>query len=321
MADPIDNDFFERDIKPLRDTYGLNRRESNYITSLEDRDMQPHLRTMLQLRSQLVQERNSDLAYQTGLFEFEEKKKKAREEIDYAERTAQATKDIGEIVDNDARDVYQKQADLAKYATANALLFNKSPTAGLVLRSSENFIKAQAAQKASADKDGESLSRLATAGVSPEEFGKAINADGVVTPQEENLARVNDANYAQSKATQDYRGAQGAAASRKAVKDEGKASLDAGLARLNEDETFIRDIEKVILSYQPPSVTNEEDVTYAKEGYAEDLLNKYFPEKSYGTVLDALQDLRAQRKELRSKNTTLIATNAEDENAGNSMRQ
>ena len=76
MADPIDNDFFEQDIKPLRDTYGLNRRESSYITSLEDRDMQPHLQTMLRLRSQLVQERNADLAYQTGLFEFEEKRKR-----------------------------------------------------------------------------------------------------------------------------------------------------------------------------------------------------------------------------------------------------
>ena len=307
MADPIDNDFFEQDIKPLRDTYGLNRRESSYITSLEDRDMQPHLQTMLRLRSQLVQERNADLAYQTGLFEFEEKKKKAREEVDYADRTTQATKDISDIVEDDTKDPNQKLAEMARFTAANAALFSKSPTARLILSSSESAIKAQAAQRASADKNGESLSRVATQGISPAEFEKSINADGVVTDMEKNFRLINSASYAKSQKANEYREAQAGAASAKQRELEHDADLKRALALIDEDEVFIGEIKSLGEAYESQS-TDVEDVAAEREDEISSMLQEAFPTAGYNTIFEAQQGIRKRKTEAREKNKTDRAT-------------
>ena len=316
MADPIDNDFFEQDIKPLRDTYGLNRRESSYITSLEDRDMQPHLQTMLRLRSQLVQERNADLAYQTGLFEFEEKKKKAREEVDYADRTTQATKDISDIVEDDTKDPHQKLAEMARFTAANAALFSKSPTARLILSSGESAIKSQAAQRASADKNGESLSRVATQGISPAEFEKSINADGVVTDMEKNFRLINSASYAKSQKANEYREAQAGAASAKQRELEHDADLKRALALIDEDEVFIGQIKSLGEAYESKS-TDVEDVAAEREDEISSMLQEAFPTAGYNTIFEAQQGIRKRKTEAREKNKTDRAT-AEDA-AGSSM--
>ena len=315
MADPIDNDFFEQDIKPLRDTYGLNRRESSYITSLEDRDMQPHLQTMLRLRSQLVQERNADLAYQTGLFEFEEKKKKAREEVDYADRTTQATKDISDIVEDDTKDPNQKLAEMARFTAANAALFSKSPTARLILSSGESAIKSQAAQRASADKNGESLSRVATQGISPAEFEKSINADGVVTDMEKNFRLINSANYAKSQKSNEYREAQAGAASAKQRELEHDADLKRALALIDEDEVFIGEIKSIGEAYEPDS-TDANDVPAARADEISSMLQAAFPTEDYNTIFEAQQSIRARRTEAREKNKT---DRAAEDAAGSSM--
>jgi len=316
MADPIDNDFFEQDIKPLRDTYGLNRRESSYITSLEDRDMQPHLQTMLRLRSQLVQERNADLAYQTGLFEFEEKKKKAREEVDYADRTTQATKDISDIVEDDTKDPNQKLAEMARFTAANAALFSKSPTARLILSSSESAIKAQAAQRASADKNGESLSRVATQGISPAEFEKSINADGVVTDMEKNLRLINSASYAKSQKANEYREAQAGAASAKQRELEHDADLKRALALIDEDEVFIGEIKSLGEAYEPDSTTDVDEVAAERANEISSMLQEAFPTEDYNTIFEAQQSIRARRTEAREKNKT---DRAAEDAAGSSM--
>lgn len=316
MADPIDNDFFEQDIKPLRDTYGLNRRESSYITSLEDRDMQPHLQTMLRLRSQLVQERNADLAYQTGLFEFEEKKKKAREEVDYADRTTQATKDISDIVEDDTKDPNQKLAEMARFTAANAALFSKSPTARLILSSADSAIKSQAAQRASADKNGESLSRVATQGISPAEFEKSINADGVVTDMEKNFRLINSANYAKSQKSNEYREAQAGAASAKQRELEHDADLKRALALIDEDEAFIGEIKSIGEAYEPDSTTESDDVAAERANEISSMLEKAFPTEDYNTIFEAQQSIRARRTEAREKNKT---DRAAEDAAGSSM--
>lgn len=303
MAEPnMDNDFFEKDIKPLRNTYGLSRRESNYITALEDRDMQPQLQTMMRLRSQLIQERNSDLAYQTSLFEFEEKKRKAKEEIDYADRTAQVTQDISRIVEDDSKDVFQKQADLAKFAADNAVLFSKSSSANIVLRSSENAIKAQAAKKASADKNSESLSRLATSGISPAEYDKIINADGIVTDTEKNFALINKQNNAKATAAQSYRENQASIELSNQRNKQASDKLKFELDIIDENKNIIAAIQKADEDFEPADENlDEATVRRMRKRNMEQMLAASFPDKKYKTILDAEKDFKEMRNKARKE--------------------
>lgn len=296
----MDNDFFEKDIKPLRNTYGLSRRESNYITSLEDRDMQPQLQTMMRLRSQLIQERNSDLAYQTSLFEFEEKKRKAKEEIDYADRTDQVTKDISRIVEDDSKDVFQKQADLAKFSADNAVLFSKSQAANIVLRSSENAIKAQAAKKASADRNSESLSRLATSGISPAEYDKIIYADGVVTDTEKNFALINKQNNAKATATQSYRENQASIELSNQRTKQASDALKFELDIIDEDNNIIAAIRKEDEDFEPDDdKADASEVNRQRKRNLEQMLAGAFPDKRFKTILDAEKDFKERRNKAR----------------------
>ena len=316
----MDNDFFEKDIRPLRNTYGLSRRESNYITALEDRDMQPQLQTMMRLRSQLIQERNSDLAYQTSLFEFEEKKRKAKEEIDYADRTAQVTQDISRIVEDDSKDVFQKQADLAKFAADNAVLFSKSQSANIVLRSSENAIKAQAAKKASADRNSESLSRLATAGISPARYDKIINADGIVTDTEKNFALINEQNNLKATAAQDYRKNQASIELRNQRTKEASDALKSELDIIDEDKNIIAAIQKADEDFEPADENlDEPTVRRLRKRNMEQMLTESFPDKGFKTILDAEKDLKVRRNKARKKSASDLKLTNEGATAGDTM--
>lgn len=321
MAEPnMDNDFFEKDIRPLRNTYGLSRRESNYITALEDRDMQPQLQTMMRLRSQLIQERNSDLAYQTSLFEFEEKKRKAKEEIDYAERTTQVTNDISSIVEDDSKDVFQKQADLAKFAADNAVLFSKSPSANIVLRSSENAIKAQAAKKASADKNSESLSRLATSGISPAEYDKIINADGLVTDTEKNFALINKQNNAKATAAQSYRENQASIELSNQRNKQASDKLKFELDIIDENKGIIAAIEKADEDFEPADENlDEPTVRRLRKRNMEQMLAASFPDKKYKTILDAEKDFKEMRNKARKESAANLKLQG-GAKAGSSLR-
>lgn len=321
MAEPnMDNDFFEKDIRPLRNTYGLSRRESNYITALEDRDMQPQLQTMMRLRSQLIQERNSDLAYQTSLFEFEEKKRKAKEEIDYAERTTQVTNDISSIVEDDSKDVFQKQADLAKFAADNAVLFSKSPSANIVLRSSENAIKAQAAKKASADKNSESLSRLATSGISPAEYDKIINADGIVTDTEKNFALINKQNNAKATAAQSYRENQASIELSNQRNKQASDKLKFELDIIDENKSVIAAIQKADEDFEPADENlDEPTVRRLRKRNMEQMLAASFPDKKYKTILDAEKDFKEMRNKARKESAANLKLQ-EGGGAGSSLR-
>lgn len=324
MAEPnMDNDFFEKDIKPLRNTYGLSRRESNYITSLEDRDMQPQLQTMMRLRSQLIQERNSDLAYQTSLFEFEEKKRKAKEEIDYADRTDQVTKDISRIVDDDSKDVFQKQADLAKFAADNAVLISKSQAANIVLRSSENAIKAQAAKKADADRNSESLSRLATSGISPAEFDKIINSDGLVTDTEKNFALINKQNDAKAVAARTYRENQAAIGLSNQRTKQASDDLKFELDMIDEDKNIIAAIRKEDEDFEPADdKADASEVTRERKRNMERMLAGAFPDKRFKTILDAEKDFKERRNKARKDSAAKLKRGnnvTKKDSAGNSM--
>jgi|TARA_R110002051_G_scaffold226440_1_gene289097 hypothetical protein len=157
--------------------------------------MAPHLNLMMKMHSQLRQDRNADLAYETTMFELTEKKREAKEEIDNADKVAQVTQDLSEI-DRSDTDIFAKQQAVAVYGMNNPHILNKSAAAKLVYAAMNDSLKAQAAKKASFDKDKGSLYQIAqVGGMTPEQFDASINADGTVTKVESDLAVLNKTKY------------------------------------------------------------------------------------------------------------------------------
>jgi len=228
MAEPqfpvATDDFFNRDIKPLRNTFGLTSRESSSITQFETQELQPQLQQMMQLRSQLLKERNSELAYQRGLQEFEEKKRQAQEEINFGERTEEITKSLNNIIEDPTKNNFQKQREIAAFGMKNAQIISKFPAAGVIFRSAENSLKSRLAEADAADKNLQSTSRAATVGIDPKIFKESINSDGIVTEAEAIEERINQANWDRG---------QSAATSRGAAAD--KARFDAEEKRLDNE--------------------------------------------------------------------------------------
>jgi hypothetical protein len=190
---------FDRDFAAIplgmKNKHGLSRTESDYLGSLEDARMAPHLNLMMKMHSQLRQDRNAELAYETTMFELTEKKREAKEEIDNADKVAQVTQDLSEI-DRSEKDIYEKQQAVAVYGMNNPHILNKSAAAKLVYAAMNDSLKAQAAKKASFDKDKGSLYQIAqVGGMTPEQFDASINADGTVTQVESDLAVLNKTKY------------------------------------------------------------------------------------------------------------------------------
>ena len=71
LTDVATDDFFADNIRPLRNTYNLKRSERAYLGALEDRDMGEQLQIQSQLRKEFQQQRNAELAYQSGLFDLQ----------------------------------------------------------------------------------------------------------------------------------------------------------------------------------------------------------------------------------------------------------
>lgn len=247
MAEPqfpvATDDFFNRDIKPLRNTYGLTSRESGFITAYENQELQPQLEEMMKLRSQLLRERNSELAYQSSLLEFEEKKRKAQEEIDFGERTEELTKSLNNIIDDPNKNNFQKQRDIAAFGMKNAKILSKHPAANIIFKSATDSLKSRQAESDAADKNLQTMARMATAGIDPVDFRNFANADGITTPAEAMEAKINEANFNRGKAAAERRTAEASATASKAQ----EARLDAEL-KLAQDEysklrTTIKDIQ------------------------------------------------------------------------------
>lgn len=247
MAEPqfpvASDDFFNRDIKPLRNTFGLTSRESSSITQFETQELQPQLQQMMQLRSQLLRERNSELAYQRGLLEFEEKKRQAQEEINFGERTEEITKSLNNIIEDPTKNNFQKQREIATFGMKNAQILSKFPAASIIFKSAENSLKTRQAEADAADKNLQSTSRAATVGIDPKIFNESINSDGIVTDAEAMEERINQASWDRGQASATSRGA----AANKARFDAEEKRLDNELKLSNSEYDSI---EKAITAIE-----------------------------------------------------------------------
>ena len=322
MADPFStapDDFFDREFAPLRNTYGLTRSERDYFGSLEDARMAPQLNTLLKLSSHLSQQRNSDLAYQASLFEFEEKKRKAREEIENEDRVAQVTQDLGVIINSD-KDVFDKQRDLAAYGMTNTGVFKKSDVARMVMAAAEKSVQAEKAKISSLEANKGTLYGIAQLGeVSPEEFDARIKEDGVVTQTEKDLSALNKATYARRQKLLKTSEAESEAKTRSEAIRLRRAQGADRLKALDDIEQFI----KQVAADTPKTKMVAEEIRAYQRAQLQGI--PYSETLSFGedvTIASAYQNILKEKQRIRSQFFGAVAPpTRQGQTVGSSMRE
>jgi len=249
LTDVATDDFFADNIRPLRNTYNLKRSERAYLGALEDRDMGEQLQIQSQLRKEFQQQRNAELAYQSGLFDLQLKQKKEREKINNQEQTAKVTKDLDFIVADPNKDAFQKQQEIARYGIQNAEIISKIPSASLIYRSAESSIKAQQAQRLEKERkqDAQSGTLFQVAqsgGLSPEEFSTFTSSDGIVTDKERILERYNQSRFQETQDRKEALRDKTKIEQGKAAESLIKADLDDKLDQLRSISSFIDAVAK-----------------------------------------------------------------------------
>jgi len=141
MAEPSLN--FSTDIAPIRNTFGLTSRESSYTNRVADEAMAPQLDMMLKLRNQLTKERNSDLAYQSSLFDLQQRKKAAEDRIEFAQKSEQLTEPLLQIMDQEDADPFDQMQALQRFGIQNNKVLQRSPEAKQLFDSATKGLQAK----------------------------------------------------------------------------------------------------------------------------------------------------------------------------------
>lgn len=138
---------FERDIAPERNTFGFTGTESAFANAKADQQIMPQLDLMIKLRGQLRQERAADLAYETSIFEFKQRKKTLRDEREADQRADDLLGQIQMTVEDDQLNPFERQEQLSLIQLQNADTFANSKVAQQSLLAAGRFIGSQMQQR------------------------------------------------------------------------------------------------------------------------------------------------------------------------------
>jgi len=141
MADPLFD--FDRDIAPERNSFGLTAPETTFLNAKADQQMMPQLDLMMKLRGSLQRERAADLAYETSVFEFKQRKKTLRDQREGDERADELLQDISETLEDAETNPFEKQEALARMQLQNPRAFANSKVAQQSMLAASNFIGSQ----------------------------------------------------------------------------------------------------------------------------------------------------------------------------------
>ena len=138
---------FERDIAPERNNFGFTRTESAFLNAKADQQIMPQLDLMVKLRGQLQKERASDLAYETSVFEFKQRKKTLREQSDSDIRAEELLKPIQDIVENDQLNEFEIVEQLNILQLQNPEVFANSKVAQQSAAAANRFLASKMKQR------------------------------------------------------------------------------------------------------------------------------------------------------------------------------
>ena len=126
MAEPFD---YNRDIAPEKNTFQFTESESTFLNRKADQEMMPQLDLMMKLRGQIQKERAADFAFETGMFEFKQRKKGIRQQKEYDEQAENLLAPLGAIVDNPELSPLEKIQEIGAIQLQNSRTFASSPIA------------------------------------------------------------------------------------------------------------------------------------------------------------------------------------------------
>jgi len=138
---------FERDIAPERNTFGFTGTESAFANAKADQQIMPQLDLMIKLRGQLRQERAADLAYETSIFEFKQRKRTLRDEREADQRADDLLGQIQMTMEDDQLNPFERQEQLSLIQLQNADTFANSKVAQQSLLAAGRFIGSQMQQR------------------------------------------------------------------------------------------------------------------------------------------------------------------------------
>ena len=138
---------FERDIAPERNTFGFTGTESAFANAKADQQIMPQLDLMIKLRGQLRQERAADLAYETSIFEFKQRKRTLRDEREADQRADELLGQIQMTMEDDQLNPFERQEQLSLIQLQNADTFANSKVAQQSLLAAGRFIGSQMQQR------------------------------------------------------------------------------------------------------------------------------------------------------------------------------
>ena len=138
MAEPFD---YNRDIAPEKNTFDFlplssridgmefTESESTFLNRKADQEMMPQLDLMMKLRGQIQKERAADLAFETGMFEFRQRKKGIRQQKEYDEQAENLLAPLGRVVEDPDLSPTQKIQQIGEIQLKNSRTFANSPIA------------------------------------------------------------------------------------------------------------------------------------------------------------------------------------------------
>tara|TARA_R110000851_G_scaffold68214_3_gene153540 strand:- start:15563 stop:16618 length:1056 start_codon:yes stop_codon:yes gene_type:complete len=138
---------FERDIAPERNTFGFTGTESAFANAKADQQIMPQLDLMIKLRGQLRQERAADLAYETSIFDFKQRKRMLRDEREADQRAEDLLGQIQMTVEDDQLNPFERQEQLSLIQLQNADTFANSKVAQQSLLAAGRFMGSQMQQR------------------------------------------------------------------------------------------------------------------------------------------------------------------------------
>ena len=145
MADPLLD--FDRDIAPVRNDFGFTRSESAFLNAKADQQIMPQLDLMVKLRGQIQKERASELAYETSLFEFKQRKKDIRDQRDADIRAEELLRPIQNIMENDELSPFEQSEQIGLIQLNNPDAFANSKIAQQSLLAANRFLSSKMQQR------------------------------------------------------------------------------------------------------------------------------------------------------------------------------
>jgi hypothetical protein len=184
------DDLYNRDIAPLKNTYGLTGEEASFISGMRGREVMPEVENIIKLQGAIQRQKINDLAFERSQFEFKKEKEKAQREAEYIGKADTLFEEFDSII-NESQDSFEGLQRMNSWAMRNAKQLNEHDVTKSIYNAALGRLKAKQAEKDYNLKQQDLLDKNTGQAFNIAQYGSTeavegiINADGEVTPYEQ----------------------------------------------------------------------------------------------------------------------------------------